>query len=834
MDLKYNEFSKISIHCHLGGKNADCTIDKKSTFTSNFDLSQAYSQANDANECGFSLLGMTNHNSFDAASYLLLKKYCALKQIELLPGVEIDLQNWEDYKKTIHLVLLIDPSSNLFLFQEKLRGLYKENINIEKEKKPDDSDCFFLSLQQLSEIATSVRSILCFHGIKQKDKSIANNPELAEEICALSRFLPVAIEDNQAFHKIKLENILKEKLSEKYYKWLLDAASVSSSDQTLFKDITSPTYIWAGNSFDDLFYSVLVGEKRVIREQDVINRTAYISKIKINKCLSMDESEVVCSHGLNSIIGPSGSGKTLLLELLKRKLSGQHLTENTSNISKYDNLYKLNEIHLFDPFGQELDENSGYKVIELENLYQRIIKAYSSDSTSLIDEFGLKINDELYRNKIKSFENDINSYLKNQIRRTELEEEIHNKLALIIDSQKFINANSNNKCDSSIGYSKDSRVPQEINDLKIKENNLKRDIENVTNILDRLQSIAEHNQLSKEIFDLIDSMREGMLSELTLKVSNIIKKKQEKELKNRKDTLIYNAVQKYNEIISAQSTQVNSKYQQINDDFQCIAQDCLELKNIMLKEDVPSLDGEELKNSLSLSTQHESVLLDIEGVNLNHNDAESLKRIFPGSIGNYPKVKKSKFNSQYDLSNKDDVKNLISIFHNEKYKESLTVFLPYKDIIKYKIKIRTENGEYKAINELSAGQLSKAYVSNFLDQSIRESGSNSIVIFDQPESNMEKSFLQSVLADKFNQLRQTHQIFIATHEPLLVVNSDSNEIILAINEKKIDEKSHILYKNKSFVGTSGKSDLVKEIADLIDGGTEAVKQRNDIYEGMKS
>ena len=834
MDLKYNEFSKISIHCHLGGKNADCTIDKSSTFTSNFDLSQAYRQANEANECGFSLLGMTNHNSFDAASYFLLKKYCALKQIELLPGVEIDLQNWEDFKKTIHLVLLIDPSSNLFVFQEKLRGSYENNINLENEKKPDNSDCFFLSLQQLSEIATSVRSILCFHGVKQKDKSIANNPELAEEICALSRFLPVAIEDNQAFHKIKLENILKERLSEKYYNWLLNAASVSSSDQTLFRDITSPTYIWAGNSFDDLFYSVLVGEKRVIREQDVINRTSYISKIKIKKCNSMDESEVVCSHGLNSIIGPSGSGKTLLLELLKRKLSGKHLTENTSNIAKYDNLYDLGQVHLFDPFGQELNENSGYKVIELENLYQRIIKAYSSDSTSLIDEFGLKINDKLYRNKIKTFENDINSYLGNKIRKTELEEDINNKLTLIIDSQKFINANCNNKYTSPIKYSKDPRILQEKNDLDEKEKNLEKDIEDATNILNELRLIATKNKLSNDISILIDRVKKGMLLELKQMISNIKKKKQEIEFKDSKNTLIFNAFQEYIKIISEQSAQVNLKYQQIIDDFQCISRDCLELKKIILTENIPSLDAEDLKNSLSLSTQRESVKLEIEGVNLSINNVELLKKIFSSSIGNRPKVNKSKFDPPYNLSNKDDVKNLVGIFHKEKYKESLAVVLPYKEFIDYTIKIRTEEGEFKAINELSAGQLSKAYVSNFLDQSIRESGSNSIVIFDQPESNMEKSFLQSVLADKFNQLRQTHQIFIATHEPLLVVNSDSNEIILAINEKKLDEHNHIKYENKSFVGTSGKSDLVKEIADLIDGGTEAVKQRNDIYEGMKS
>jgi ABC-type polar amino acid transport system ATPase subunit len=109
-----------------------------------------------------------------------------------------------------------------------------------------------------------------------------------------------------------------------------------------------------------------------------------------------------------------------------------------------------------------------------------------------------------------------------------------------------------------------------------------------------------------------------------------------------------------------------------------------------------------------------------------------------------------------------------------------------------------------------------------------------VIVFDQPESNMDKPFLLNVLASKFDELRRTHQLFIATHEPLLVVNADSNEIILAENGKTIGKENHITYSNRSFVGARGKSELVENIAELIDGGSKAVKRRSDIYEGMKS
>lgn len=142
------------------------------------------------------------------------------------------------------------------------------------------------------------------------------------------------------------------------------------------------------------------------------------------------------------------------------------------------------------------------------------------------------------------------------------------------------------------------------------------------------------------------------------------------------------------------------------------------------------------------------------------------------------------------------------------------------------------NSCYRSIEEYSAGMLSKIYVSYFLDRTIQKEGSNTIVLYDQPESNMEKEFLLRILGDKLKELRKTHQIFVATHEPLLVVNADANEIILANNDKRIDVINCISYENRSFVGAHGKRELVESVASLIDGGTDAVKRRSTIYEGM--
>lgn len=832
-----SEFTKISIHNHLGGIDADCTIDKRYNDTRSFDIQAAYKQVDEAAKYNFGLLGQTNHNDFDAAAFCLLKRYCSLHGITLIPGVEIDLQNWKNLKKTpLHTVLLVDPSTNPWEFQSKLRGYYAKNAELGSEKKPEGADCFFLTIDQLSELATLNRSIICAHGIKQKQKSVQKNPEMASELLSLSRFLPVATEDNKSFHKIALQNSLKDFLSKECCEWLSDAANMSSADQTSFKKFSeemSPTYIWAGNSFDDLFYSVLVGDTRVLREEDLIEPTSFVSKIVIDENSAMGSSEIDCSHGINAIIGPSGSGKTLLLDLIKSKLIEEHLFENTSNVSNYEGMCDPECIHLYDSNNRELNFDSGYKVVELENLYQKIIKAYSSDSTGLLDDFGLSIENGSYQKKLDSFRDSMNVLLMNKRISKRLQNENSECIARVGDAFKFIDVNKSHRT-GVIDYKPDARMTGELKTINQKVTSISEDIERVDDAFNTLKEIASNRTLSNELTLTMEQIKTLFAKELGDLKFKYEKQLRRLELQQRVSDLIYTAVKAYNSEISLQSTEVANKEMAADKDLQTIAKNCLEIKRLKLTKSVPFLDKQELTSSLKLSSESSSVKLETKGINLELSDVDSIRDAFPRAIGNKPKVNKSRFNPPYDLTKPESVDSLVEVFFTEGFSDSLNFSLPYSDVLDYTIKIKTDENDFKPIDELSAGMLSKTYVSNFLDEKIEDSGSNTVIVFDQPESNMDKRFLLKALASKFDELRKTHQLFIATHEPLLVVNADSNEIILAENSKTIGKENHIIYSNKSFVGARGKSDLVEDIAALIDGGSKAVKRRSDIYEGMKS
>lgn len=164
---------------------------------------------------------------------------------------------------------------------------------------------------------------------------------------------------------------LKDFLTKEQVEWFEDAASISAADRQSFGEMESPTLIWAGNTFDDLFYSVLVGRKRILREEDVVKRFPILQESKSDNNSSRESSNLLCSHGINSVIGPSGSGKTLLLDLIKRKLKNEPLKDTTSHLADYASLCDLSSVHLYDANNKEITQESNYKVVELENLTRK-------------------------------------------------------------------------------------------------------------------------------------------------------------------------------------------------------------------------------------------------------------------------------------------------------------------------------------------------------------------------------------------------------------------------------------------------------------------------------
>ena len=353
------EFTKLSIHCHFGNvgdkKDADRLIDFEIDKPIAYNMKSAIEQVGEAWSCGFRLLAHTNSNTLNLPYYYLLRHYAHGTGIELLPGAEFNLQNWEDDDRYLHVVVVFDPESDLFAIDELVQGAIAENGKN------------YLTIGQLSHVLTSGRAIVCVHGVKQKkdNHSLSKNTEMALELAGLNCFMPVAIEDNESYHRETLEAELRKELANQAcFNWLDFTASISCADRKPFSGISSPTVMCAAKTFPDLFHAALMGGSRIKREADAVAKSNYIARIEIDEGKGLQGSSVECSHGLNAVIGQSGSGKTLLLDIIKRALTGEALVNRSiSKEANYSNLYDLSQVHLYDKKGNEIDASMGYKVV---------------------------------------------------------------------------------------------------------------------------------------------------------------------------------------------------------------------------------------------------------------------------------------------------------------------------------------------------------------------------------------------------------------------------------------------------------------------------------------
>jgi len=173
-------------------------------------------------------------------------------------------------------------------------------------------------------------------------------------------------------------------------------------------------------------------------------------------------------------------------------------------------------------------------------------------------------------------------------------------------------------------------------------------------------------------------------------------------------------------------------------------------------------------------------------------------------------------------------------FIDEKIETTIKFNLDYKDYLNYKIDLKISDDKYLPLENITAGMLSKIYINNMLEEKLKERKKDVIILYDQPDANMEKAFILEELVNKLQTLKHKYQIFITTHEPLLVINADSNNIIKANNERKYNEPINIEYHNINLSKEDTKENVFDMIAKLIDGSYKAIKFRTDIYGGMKN
>ena len=104
------------------------------------------------------------------------------------------------------------------------------------------------------------------------------------------------------------------------------------------------------------------------------------------------------------------------------------------------------------------------------------------------------------------------------------------------------------------------------------------------------------------------------------------------------------------------------------------------------------------------------------------------------------------------------------------------------------------------------------------------------LIVDQPDENLDNESIYALLTTYFKGAKKRRQIILITHNPNLVVNGDSEQVIVATAQRRANGLPYITYAS----GALENSDLVdlgirQQVCRILEGGTDAFLKREKRY-----
>ena len=160
-------------------------------------------------------------------------------------------------------------------------------------------------------------------------------------------------------------------------------------------------------------------------------------------------------------------------------------------------------------------------------------------------------------------------------------------------------------------------------------------------------------------------------------------------------------------------------------------------------------------------------------------------------------------------------KNVITSLNDAQIDE-LMLFMPEDEIeVQYK---PIQSGPFKSLSTASAGQKTTAILTFIL------SYGNNPLILDQPEDDLDNRLVYDLIVDRLKKAKENRQIIIVTHNANIPVNADAEYIV------SMDSESSYLKVLTN--GSVDKSEIKKEICDVMEGSQAAFDMRSKRYKQL--
>lgn len=782
--------NKVDFHIHSIAskhKESDDCVDLSTL--DNIDLLIEKLNQREINMCSIS-----DHDNFDFNIYNRLKQEENKGSIKkVFPAVEFSVTY---DKKVLHVITIFDDKD-----EEKIKKIRNEIFDI-KNNKPfyDDIELNSFSENKYLNILKNIdlNVVMIAHQKETLSSKETRNHDVMslgeekfDELVFLDYFESFEFKRkrNEIFNKNYIEKN-KEKYKDITLRFVTGSDCHDWSKYPKENDDFSFTYLKCLPTFRGLAMAV-TNTKRINYVNNFYSTTDKCLD-SINIEIDNNEYDIKLSKGINVIIGDNSIGKSLLIH----KLTNYNYLNDQKIKDSYDEYLINNKIRI----------NSSIPESNISKFNgQGSIRKMFENKTFDSDEFlnGFFPAEPLVSKYIEIYKSEIENYisiLKNKEEKSNAFNKITNFDICVIEATS-----------KSLNFKNVTQAT-------------------ITSINSKIKKIGKIVEYFESINSLLDKIQEN----------DFFDKEDEKYINDSINSNI-KLISKYNNKIKQNLFEI-SKINIINDEFTSKDK---ELKKTKTDETEKIANYESNKDFFSENIVN-YYYKNRNKVKYEPNIKEEKVPTTSNKVGKYRFVAKTKIK---EISNT----NLLTLINNVLGKsvkdinliDSITIpdrfsnrnkDISYNDkLINLKNELDKEIDNYfsidKAINDASDKDVTKELSSGFnskiyFDLISNQTDDNRIYIIDQPEDDVSQPSIKKNILGDFYDMSKNRQVIIITHNPQFIVNLDVDNVIFIGK----DENDKIYIQNGALEYCDKDYDILKIVADNIEGGIDSINERWKRYD----
>ena len=736
------------------------------------------------NDRKINMCSISDHDNFDIDIYKKLKEQENIGTIKkVLPAIEFSVKY---DSKILHIITIFEDND-----EEKLKKIQSLIFNV-KTNKPlyDQKEAFSEEkfLEIIKEIDLNVIMIAHQKETLSSKKTRSNDvmslgKEKFNELVFLDYFESFEFKNkrNEIFNKYYIENN-KDNLKSEDLRFITGSDCHKWDEYPEEDENFSFTYLKCLPTFRGLAMAVTNVKRIKLVNSFFTSSDNKVDNIKIN--INGKEKIIPLSRGINAIIGDNSIGKSLLIH----KLTNYEYLSNKKIQEKYEEYLIKNNIQI----NSTIEQDKIYR-FDKQGAVREMFEKKTFNVKGFLNSYFPPIpNVEKYKTKVKD---EIELYIENIKNNYDYEEkrkDITNiSIKVFEENAKSLNIQKSKK-NYTVKIQKINDIIAEFDDINIKLDKL---IKNKNILEEDVTLLKEQKELYNTLIDKYKKEVEKwnfkdkkikIVNEILGELSQILQKSKTDNTKaidsyeNSLEAFEDNIVNLYLQSKKERKYQPNIENEKIPIEYNCIGKyrfinkcEVEEISNDYIIKSIQKVVGKRVKDVNDLTENNISDK--IEGIDF-FDKLNSLKKIMFENI-------------ELDFKYKPVINNLDD-----------------KDVTK----------------ELSSGFNAKIYF-DILSEQTQKDG---IFIIDQPEDDVSQKSIKEYLLEDFYNMCQNRQIILITHNPQFIVNLDvDNVIYLGKNDD-----NEIIIQSGALEFVNKECDILKIVADNIDGGIGSINERWKRYE----